>query len=229
MEALCPVPHSLRKKQACYALQGPDASTELQMIAALKSLSPDSLPLLPSLLGPPCRSAWPHTAIHPQSTPAATDSAHAHNAAASRSAVTRQTQSPARAASRHIDKHLENYGNSMQSSLPTQPQSCSALRVSPSQVPRDGDSDFVEPDKRQKGVQSSEGNSKQNTVPADSVDADSIIRRFGLNAEQAAALRAMEAWAIPGASQVRLPKSSCDGAAQATMHRRVTGIHFVRA
>ena len=86
MEALCPPPHSLRKKQPCYALQGPDASTELQMIAALKSLSPDSLPLLPSLLGPPCKSAWPHALIHPQSAqPAQPNTQLSDDAVASRS------------------------------------------------------------------------------------------------------------------------------------------------
>ena len=211
VEALCPVPQSLRKKQPCYALQGPDASTELQMIAALKSLSPDSLPLLPSLLGPPCRSVWPHTVIHPHLAQPASGSAlppsisqGENNIAASRSAVLRLTPSPAWTASTKRDKHPVD-DDSMQSSLPTQPQSCSAPLVSPLQAAIDNDSDFIKTDERQKGLLSSGGKISETVVPADSVDADSIIRRFGLNEEQAAALRAMEAWAVPGASQVLHP------------------------
>ena len=53
VETLCTPPQALRRRQACYALQGPDAATELQMLAALKALSPESLPLLPALLGVP--------------------------------------------------------------------------------------------------------------------------------------------------------------------------------
>ena len=53
MESLCAPPQVLRRRQACYALQGPDAATELQMLAALRGLSPESLPLLPALLGAP--------------------------------------------------------------------------------------------------------------------------------------------------------------------------------
>ena len=90
----------------------------------------------------------------------------------------------------------------MQSISPTQPQNGSAPLVSPSQAATDDDSDFMEFDKRLRGTQRSEGNTSQDAAPADSADADSIIQRFGLNAEQAAALRAMEAWAVPGASQV---------------------------
>ena len=47
------MPQTLQRRQACYALQGPDAATELQMLAALKGLSPESLLLLPALLGAP--------------------------------------------------------------------------------------------------------------------------------------------------------------------------------
>lgn len=36
-----------------FALRGPDASTELSMLAALQALTPQSLPLLPALLLPP--------------------------------------------------------------------------------------------------------------------------------------------------------------------------------
>ena len=186
------------------------------MIAALKSLSPDSLPLLPSLLGPPCRSAWPHTVMHPQPAQPATDSALPQsvsqvdgNAAASRSAVPGHTQSPAWGASRQSDKHLVNDENSMQSSFPTQPQRCSAPRVSPSQAATDDGNDFVEIEKHQKGIQSSGGDTCQDAAPADVVDADIIIQRFGLNAEQAAALRAMETWAVPGASQVLHLRQCC--------------------
>ena len=53
MDTLCAPPQTLRRRQACYALQGPDAAIELQMLAALKALSPESLPLLPALLGAP--------------------------------------------------------------------------------------------------------------------------------------------------------------------------------
>lgn len=211
VEALCSTPQSLRKKQPCYALQGPDASTELQMIAALKSLSPDSLPLLPSLLGPPCRSAWPHAMIHPQLSQPATDSApnksafqSADSAAASRSALARHPQSLAcRPSSTQTDERLEHEEDSMQSSLPTQPRDCPAQLVSPSQAARDDDTAFRDPNMRQTATQSSEGDASQSPLPeADSGDAGSIIERFSLNAEQAGALRAMEAWAVAGASQV---------------------------
>lgn len=37
--------------QTIYALHGPEASLELSMLAAVASLSPDALPLLPALLG----------------------------------------------------------------------------------------------------------------------------------------------------------------------------------
>lgn len=209
VEALCPIPQSLRKKQPCYALQGPDASTELQMIAALKSLSPDSLPLLPSLLGPPCRSAWPHTVIQPHLAQPASEAAlppsisqGEDNVTASRSAVPRHTQAPAWTVSKGTDEHSVSDDNSMQSSLPTQPQSCSTPLVGPLHAAIDNDSDFMETDQHQKGQRSSDGNNSKAARPADCVEADSILRRFGLNAEQAAALRAMEAWAVPGASQV---------------------------
>ena len=36
-----------------FALRGPEASTELSMLAALQALTPQSLPLLPALLAPP--------------------------------------------------------------------------------------------------------------------------------------------------------------------------------
>ena len=62
METLCTPPQTLRRRQACYALQGPNAVTELQMLAALKGLSPESLPLLPALLGAPLRPTRAHPA-----------------------------------------------------------------------------------------------------------------------------------------------------------------------
>ena len=57
MVALCTPPQALRRKQTCYALQGPDAATELQMLAALRDLSPESLSLLPTLLRAPLQAA----------------------------------------------------------------------------------------------------------------------------------------------------------------------------
>ena len=247
VEALCPVPQSLRKRQPCYALQGPDAATELQMIAALKSLSPDSLPLLPSLLGPPLKSAWPHAPIDPQSLQPASAIAPgqqspqiAGGALGSMSPSARQihsagqhrpaenmaqpsAQKPVRkqtgeGSSQEDPRHEEH---SMQSGLPdTHRKGLS----SPSQCPRNDDSDFevageqhkstqspdgkddsdvMEADtQHREATQSTDGSGIQQAMPEDRVDADSIIQRFGLNAEQAAALRAMEAWTIQGASQV---------------------------
>ena len=254
VEALCPVPQSLRKRQPCYALQGPEAATELQMIAALRSLSPDSLPLLPSLLGPPLKSAWPHAPIDPQSLQPASASApglqssqSAASATGSMSPSVRQIHSvgqhkPAEnmaqpsaqnpvcmqtgeGSSQRDPRHEEH---SMKSGMPdTHHKGLS----SPSQSPRNDDSDFEvarkqhkstqSPDdkddshfteadiQQRKATQSTDGRGSQQATPEDRVDADCIIQRFGLNAEQAVALRAMEAWTIQGASQVRSAMQGC--------------------
>ena len=221
------MPHSLRKRQPCYALQGPDASTELQMIAALKSLSPEGLPLLASLLGPPCKSAWPHGPIHPQPAQPATDSAPAQHsfqegvAATAGPSALHGHQQPAvcMSACQQTDRCAVTAADSMQSSLPTQPQHSSAPPASPSQAAREGDSDFEEPAGRPETTQSCEGGASQDAALADSVDADSVIQRFGLNAEQAAALRA-----IPGASQVHCLHTASQVLAKlydhATLHLR---------
>ena len=60
MELLAGVPSYLERKQAIYAIHGPNAATELAMLATLKALSPLTLPCLPALLS--CKEN-PHTAV----------------------------------------------------------------------------------------------------------------------------------------------------------------------
>ena len=50
IELLAGVPSQLPRKQAVYAIRGPNASTELAMLATLQALSPAALPCLPALL-----------------------------------------------------------------------------------------------------------------------------------------------------------------------------------
>ena len=94
----------------------------------------------------------------------------------------------------------------MQSSLPMRPRDCPGPLVSPTLAAKDGGTAFRDADMRRTAAQSSEGDASQSALPtADSRDAASIIQRFGLNAEQAAALQAIKAWSIAGASQVLSP------------------------
>lgn len=44
----------LQRKQSIYALHGPNAATELAMLATVSGLDPASLPVLPALLKAPC-------------------------------------------------------------------------------------------------------------------------------------------------------------------------------
>ena len=50
IELLAGVPPHLQRKQAVYAIRGPNAATELAMLATLQALSPAALPSLPALL-----------------------------------------------------------------------------------------------------------------------------------------------------------------------------------
>lgn len=59
IELLAGVPSHLKRKQAVYAIRGPNAATELAMLAALQALSPAALPSLPALLS--CRDSSPIT------------------------------------------------------------------------------------------------------------------------------------------------------------------------
>lgn len=50
IELLAGVASHLQRKQAVYAIRGPNAATELAMLATLQALSPAALPSLPALL-----------------------------------------------------------------------------------------------------------------------------------------------------------------------------------
>lgn len=50
VELLAGMPSYLQRKQVIYALRGPNAATELAMLATLQALSPTALPSLPALL-----------------------------------------------------------------------------------------------------------------------------------------------------------------------------------
>lgn len=50
VELLCSEPPNLKRKQQVYALQGPDAATELAMLATLQHVTVQSLPILPALM-----------------------------------------------------------------------------------------------------------------------------------------------------------------------------------
>lgn len=50
VELLAGVPLHLERKQPIYAIHGPNAATELAMLATLQALSPLTLPCLPALL-----------------------------------------------------------------------------------------------------------------------------------------------------------------------------------
>ena len=69
IELLAGVPSHLQRKQAVYAIRGPNAATELAMLATLQALSPAALPALQALLS--CKDSSPmtlgdhaHHAIH---------------------------------------------------------------------------------------------------------------------------------------------------------------------
>lgn len=50
IELLAGMPSQLQRKQAIHALRGPNAATELAMLATLQALSPTALPCMPALL-----------------------------------------------------------------------------------------------------------------------------------------------------------------------------------
>lgn len=50
IELLAGVASHLHRKQAVYAIRGPNAATELAMLATLQALSPAAMPCLPALL-----------------------------------------------------------------------------------------------------------------------------------------------------------------------------------
>ena len=52
VELLGAVPLHLHRKQSVYAIHGPNAATELAMLATLQALTPSTLPILPALLSP---------------------------------------------------------------------------------------------------------------------------------------------------------------------------------
>ena len=198
VEPLCAQPQSIRKKQPCYALQGPDGATELQMIAALKGLSLEALPLLPSLLGPP------RGALRPQG-PSGQQQASSHARGLPSLRQQQQQEQPGDylqgAEEASGEKQLQG-----QSSPRTQPK---ADQTQPSGIPYSAGgegSDSSGGEEQSEIAESSAITSdSKEAAPAEGVEADSIIQQFGLNTEQAAALRAMEVWALPGASQVCMP------------------------
>lgn len=206
VEPLCAQPQNIRKKQPCYALQGPDGATELQMIAALKGLSLEALPLLPSLLGPPRGDPRPQG---PSGQQRATGQQQASSHARGLASLPQQQQQEQPAG--HLQGAEEASGEKQaqgQSSPRPQPE---ADRTQPSGTPcsaggEDSDSSGRE-DQSEIAESSGASSDSREATPAEGVEADSIIQRFGLNTEQAAALRAMEAWALPGASQVCMPGS----------------------
>lgn len=56
IKLLSDAPPRLQRKQSIYALHGPNAATELAMLATVSGLDPTSLPVLPALLKKP--PAW---------------------------------------------------------------------------------------------------------------------------------------------------------------------------
>ncbi len=204
VEPLCPLPQNIRKKQQCYALQGPDGGTELQMIAALKGLSPEALPLLPALLDPPREAPQLQ---RPSSRQQAMGQQQASSHARGLASLPQQQRQRKQLAG-NLSGAEEACGETQaqvqgQSSLPTQPEvdqtqpsgtSCSVSDEGTERCRRERHSEIVD--------NSGANSDGKEAVAAEGMETDSIIQRFGLNAEQAAALHAMEAWALPGASQV---------------------------
>ena len=204
VEPLCVQPQSIRKKQPCYALQGPDGATELQMIAALKGLSLEALPLLPSLLGPPRGAPQPQG---PSGQQQATGQQQACSHAMGLASLSQQQQQVQ--PGDHLQRAEEASGEKQaqgQSSPRTQPK---ADQTQPSGLPYsaggEGSDSSGSEEQSEIAKSSATTSGSKEAKPAEGVEAASIIQRFGLNTEQAAALRAMEVWALPGASQVCMP------------------------
>ena len=65
VQLLAEEPLQLQRKQRVYAIHGPNAATELAMLATLEALSPASLPALPALLLNQDASAPSAAGTHP--------------------------------------------------------------------------------------------------------------------------------------------------------------------
>ena len=229
MEALCTPPQTLRRRQACYALQGPDAATELQMLAALKGLSPESLPLLPALLGAPLRPTQqdPATLWHSQQQLSAPgmqqrqpdddmDAIEDFQGSMQPHAF-RQPWNEERAGA-DIGADTKEHGDlssqggfgrgtlSLLSASQAQQASAVAQPICTSSPGTQGVSSAAAGSKEGEGPleegQASDESGGQKAVQPQAENAASIVQRFGLNEEQAEALLAMERWAASGASQV---------------------------
>ena len=231
VEALCKAPSNVRGRQPCIALRGPDAAAELQMIAAFKNLSPEALPLLPALLVSPLSAPQrPAFTAQPQlQQPAAasaagqTPSQGQASASGIFGASPRHSQPSGQvrpsgevsackgASSQGGLESSQGVPNperlSKQGGSPTQPESSSKQpkRTPASEIIEMEETEGIDGDgaPMEDTQMSTEQSSSPEAPPTGIVDADSVIQRFGLNAEQAAALRAMGAWAKPGASAVR--------------------------
>lgn len=204
VEPLCAQPQSIRKKQPCYALQGPDAATELQMIAALKGLSLEALPLLPSLLGPPRGAPRPQGPSGQQHT---TGQQQASSHARGLASLPQQQQQEQPGDHLQGAEEASRGKQAQEQSIPSgQPK---ADQTQPSGIPYSAGGEGSDSSGREEQSEIAESSAttsdSQEATPAEGVEADSIIQRFGLNTEQAAALHAMEVWALPGASQVCIP------------------------
>ena len=231
METLCAPPQTLRRRQACYALQGPDAATELQMLAALKGLSPESLPLLPALLGTPLRRARadPAAPCYSQQQLSAYGSQQrqpvdeidviedVEGSQQQQSQASGQLGSGDKAGAELSAGGQKLGGHSSQGSfgcgtlsLLGASQAQQALAAAqPLHTPSPGTQGVSgaaassrEDRVRLEETKASDDSSSQKGVAPQAEDAASIIQRFSLNEEQADALLAMERWSTPGTSQV---------------------------